>query len=381
MINTDLTIGILGGGQLARMTVLAATRLGLKTIVLEDHADSPAGQLATYEVVGHWSDDEALAHFANAADIITLENEFVDANVLQRLEAQGKPVWPSALTIAQIQDKLRQKEALVGAGLAVPKFAAISSATDIEAFAANYGWPLVLKARRNGYDGRGNWTLKSPADIGEGLQRLGAPERELMVEAFVPFERELATLVVRGQDGQVVTYPVVETVQINHICHSVTAPANIRPDVAELAARIAQKAIVAIGGVGLFGVEMFLTAGGEVLINELAPRSHNSGHYTIEACACNQFENHLRVLLGWPLGSTELIAPAAMVNILGRHTGPAVPKGLEKALAVPGANVHIYGKRQSRPGRKLGHVTVLAPGRVAADALQLAEQAAGFIEF
>lgn len=380
-MKTNLTIGILGGGQLARMTALAAYRLGLKVIVLEAEEDSPAGQLASYEVVGHWSDPVALGRFAKSADVITLENEFVDANVLQMLEAQGKPVFPSALTLAQIQDKLRQKEALRGAGLPVPAFAAVHNAEEVEKFAAKYGWPLILKARRNGYDGRGNWKLDTPSDIEEGFQRLGAPERELMVEAFVPFEKELAVMVVRGQDGQLVTYPVVETVQTHHICHSVSAPANISDEVAVKAAEIAQKAIIALGGTGLFGVELFLAPQGQVLINELAPRSHNSGHYTIEACATSQFENHLRTLLSWPLGSTELIAPAAMVNLLGKNDEPANPKGLERALGVPGANVHIYGKRQSRPGRKMGHVTVLAPGLTAAAALERAEQAAEFIEF
>jgi 5-(carboxyamino)imidazole ribonucleotide synthase len=322
-----------------------------------------------------------LQRFAQAADVITLENEFVDVQVLQMLEAQGKPVFPSALTLAQIQDKLHQKEALLGAGLAIPKFTAVQNAAEVEAFAAEHGWPLILKARRNGYDGRGNWKLDSAADIAEGFARLGAPARELMVEAFIPFEKELAVMVVRAQDGEVINYPVVETVQTNHICHSVSAPANLPNAVLERAADMARRAVVAVGGVGLFGIEMFLAENGQVLINEMAPRSHNSGHYTIEACATSQFENHLRAVLGWPLGSTELLAPAAMVNLLGKTASPAEPKGLLKALAVPNANVHIYGKRESRPGRKMGHVTVVAPGRSAEAALELAEQAANFIEF
>lgn len=380
-MSKDLVIGILGGGQLARMTVLAADRLDIKIAILEAEEDSPAGRIAAYEIVGKWSDPEILRRFSAMSDIVTLENEFVDVAVLQLLEAQGKQVFPSALTLAQIQDKLRQKEAMAGAGLPVPAFTAVTNADEVKAFAAQHGWPLILKARRNGYDGRGNWKLDSADDIAEGFQRLGAPERELMVEAFVPFEKELAVMVVRAQNGETITYPVVETVQTNHICHSVTAPANVPADVAARAIEIAKKAIVAVGGTGLFGVEMFLAGNGQVLINELAPRSHNSGHYTIEACATSQFENHLRVLLNWPLGSTELIAPAAMVNVLGRNDRAAVPEGITKALAVLGANVHIYGKKQSRPGRKMGHVTVLAPCETADAALRRAEQAADFIEF
>ncbi len=377
----DVTIGILGGGQLARMSAEAASRLGFRVAVLEAEEGSPAGQISAYEFVGRWDDPELLNRFAKACDVITLENEFVDAHILRGLEAGGRPVFPNALTLTLVQDKARQKQTLESAGLPVPAFTSVSSASEIEQFAAEFGWPLILKARRNGYDGRGNFQLNGLVDISEGFQRLGAPERELMVEQFIPFTKELALMVTLGQDGSTAIYPVVETVQKNHICHTVTAPAEIAPTIANRAAEIGKRAIEAIGGVGIFGVELFLTESREILINELAPRPHNSGHYTIEACATSQFENHLRAVLGLPLGSTELIAPAAMVNLLGTNQGLAVAKGMDKALGVAGANIHLYGKRESRPGRKLGHITALAPGGTAADALRIAQEAANYIEF
>jgi 5-(carboxyamino)imidazole ribonucleotide synthase len=197
-----------------------------------------------------------------------------------------------------------------------------------------------------------------------------------MVEAFVDYRKELAVMVARRPGGETALYPVVETVQKNHICHTVTAPAEIAPSAAEIAAEIARRAIEAIQGVGVFGVEMFLTGDGEVLINELAPRPHNSGHYTIEACPSSQFDNLLRAILDLPLGSTRLIAPAAMVNLLGENSRPGGPDGLGEALAVPGANVHLYGKAAARPGRKMGHVTALAPQGGPKEALELAQKAA-----
>ncbi len=377
----NITVGILGGGQLARMTVEAANALNIKVAILEAEEDSPAGRIAAYEIVGKWSELETLEKLLKACNVVTLENEFVDVDVLQRLEAGGRPVYPGALTLALIQDKARQKQTLVAAGLPVPAFVAVDTPGEVVNFGVKYGWPLVLKARRNGYDGRGNVTLKRPEDTEEGFQKLGWPERTLLVEQFIPFVKELAVMVTRGTNGEIALYPVVETVQKNHICHSVTAPADISAEVAVEAKRIARQAIEAIDGVGIFGVELFLTHNNQVLINELAPRPHNSGHYTIEACLTSQFENHLRAILGLPLGATDLIAPAAMVNLLGANSGPAIPKGLAQALSVPGANLHIYGKSQARPGRKMGHVTVLAPGQSATVALELAQKAASFIEF
>ena len=366
-------LGILGGGQLARMTIQAAIPLGSDVAILAETADSPAGRVAAHEVVGAWSDLSTLRAFAAAADVVTLENEFVDAQILEQLAAWDKLVLPGAATLRSIQDKLAQKTALVARDLPVPQFVAVQSPDDIVAAGERYGWPLILKARRNGYDGYGNAKLNSPADIGAALGRLGWPERTLMVEQTVPFVRELAVLVARDQAGRSVAYPVVETVQQNHICHIVRAPAPIEPEVAQSATSLAHAAVEAVGGVGITAVELFQTAGGEVLINELAPRPHNSGHFSIDACRTSQFENHLRAVLRLPLGDPALHTPAAvMVNLLGSRSGTAQPRGLERALAIPETHVHLYGKRDVRLGRKMGHITALGDSLAEAEARALA---------
>lgn len=373
-------LGIVGGGQLAKMTALAALELGCDVLVLERNQHSPAANLATHSFIGDWDDPQALLQLAAQVDVVTLENEFVDAHSLATIEAAGGALFPTSRCIGLVQDKLTQKQALVAAGLPVPRFRAVASPAEIADAAREFGWPLVLKARRNGYDGKGNATVRDAAGIAEAWQKLGGGQRELFVEQWCPFTKELAVIATIGRDGKSVAYPVVETVQRDHICHRVLAPAPVAADISDRAAALAQRAVAAVGGIGSFGVEMFLTADGTVTVNELAPRVHNSGHYTIEACHCSQFENHVRAVLGWPLGSTALVAPAAvMVNLLGAGKGPGRPAGLEAALAVPGAHVHVYGKSLSAAGRKMGHVTAL--GATLDDALARAEQAAQHIRF
>lgn len=373
-------LGIIGGGQLARMTALAALPLGCEVSILEKNPLSPAAQLTPLSVTGDWADPETLRRFAVSVDVITLENEFVDAAVLRQLEDAGHKVFPTAASIALTQDKLLQKEALVRAGLPVPAFEAVTTPAELASAGDQLGWPLVLKTRRNGYDGKGNFTLHSPADISAAWHALRGDLNELFVEAFWRFTKELAVIVTRARDGATVTYPVVETVQHRHVCHAVQAPAALAPELTARATEIALRAVTAVGAVGSFGVELFLSATGEIAVNELAPRVHNSGHYTIEACVCSQFENHVRAVLGWPLGSTRLIAPAAvMLNLLGSHRAPGRPLGLTQALAVPGAHVHLYGKAMSGAGRKMGHITALGP--TVDEAMATARQAADAIHF
>ena len=353
-------LGIIGGGQLARMTAIAALPLGCEVVVLEKNPFSPAARLSPDSIVGDWSDPATLMKFAERCDVITLENEFVDATALEALEKAGHKVFPSAACIALTQDKLTQKQALQNAGLAVPEFRAVNSPAEIISAAKDFGWPLLLKTRRNGYDGKGNFTVRSETEIEAGWQTLGGGKNELFVEAFWHFSRELAVIVTRGREGATAVYPVVETIQRNHVCHVVKAPAEISQDLARHAAALAKRAVEAVGGVGSFGVEMFLSANGELAINELAPRVHNSGHYTIEACDCSQFENHVRAVLGWPLGNPLMLAPTAvMVNLLGTEKAPGQPQGLERVLRLTGARIHIYGKMMSGAGRKMGHITVL----------------------
>lgn len=373
-------LGIIGGGQLARMTALAARPLGVEVVVLENDPCSPAARLSSDCVFGDWTDRDTLRKFAERCDVITLENEFVDAAALEFLEQAGHRVFPGAACMAVTQDKFTQKSALQQAGLAVPAFRAVETPDEVVAAARTFAWPVILKTRRNGYDGKGNFTLKSGGEVAAGWQALGGGARDLMVESWFPFVKELAVIVTRGRDGATAVYPVVETVQRNHVCHVVRAPAQIPEELARQAAALAKRAVEAVGGVGSFGVEMFLSATGGLAINELAPRVHNSGHYTIEACDCSQFENHIRAVLGWPLGSPLMVVPAAaMVNVLGSEAAPGQPRGLDAALRIPGARVHLYGKPRSGPGRKMGHVTVLE--RSVGEAQAIAERAVREIRF
>jgi 5-(carboxyamino)imidazole ribonucleotide synthase len=314
-------LGIIGGGQLARMTALSALQLGCDVVVLERNPASPAATLASHSLVGDWDNPADLLKLAQCCDLVTLENEFVDARSLAALETAGHTLFPTSRSIALVQDKLIQKQTLAAAGLPVPAFRPAQSVEAVATAGDELGLPLLLKARRNAYDGKGNVTLQSLAEISGAWEKLGGHRgNELYVETFCPFECELAVIITRGSDGSMATYPLVQTEQHEHICHIVRAPATVAPFIAANALEIARRAVTAVGAVGSFGVEMFLTAGGEILVNELAPRVHNSGHYTIEACVCSQFENHVRAVLGWPLGSTTMIAPAAvMVNLLGRR--------------------------------------------------------------
>lgn len=356
-------LGILGGGQLARMTAYAAFRLGMRVHIMERFAGSPAGSIAHKEVVGSPDDHDLLRQFASECDVVTLESEFINEKDLAVIEENGGLLYPGSASVGKIQDKLIQKRTLEAAAIPVATFRGVDSPDDAAGFGEEFGYPFVLKSRRGGYDGYGNATVRRAEDIAPGWEKItaGALRNDLYCEAFVPFTKELAVMVTRGREGDVAVYPVVETVQQNHICHVVTAPARIRGDVALKALEYAQNAVECIEGVGVFGVELFLTEADEILVNELAPRPHNSGHYTIEGNVTSQFENHIRAVMGWSLGSTSLRVPGvAMVNILGREECSGAVANYNEVLSDPNAHLHIYGKEQSRRGRKMGHLTVLA---------------------
>jgi len=373
-------IGIIGGGQLAKMTAIAARQLGCDVTIIEKTEDCPAARLANRALTGDWNNPDELLRLAEQVDYITLENEFVDADSLARLEQSDYKLFPGAHTVALVQDKLIQKQTLSAAGLPMPQFRNIGSYAEIEAAAEELNWPLVLKARRNAYDGKGNATLNSIADIEPAWKKLDGDNCLLYVEEYCPFKQELAVIVTRSREKQTVTYPVVESIQKDHICHIVRAPANIPLELQQQATELAVRAVAAIDGIGSIGVEMFLTSDNRILLNEMAPRVHNSGHYTIEACDCSQFENHVRAVLGWPLGSTAMKTRAAvMVNLLGLKQGPGYPTGIEQALEIPGAHIHVYGKSHTTPGRKMGHVTVTGEDPEATE--NLAIRAAGLIQF
>jgi len=351
-------IGIFGGGQLAKMTAQAASVLNIETLIFANEANEPALKVTPHHLIGAWDDEDLLKQFAESVDVVTLESEFVPVDILQKVESYGTPVYASSETVEQVRDKLVQKRRMQQAGIDGPRFKKVMVGSDVLEASTEFGFPLMMKTRTLGYDGYGNQLIRRAHDIEPALQKFEG--RELMVEEMVNFVRELAVIVARSADGSVRAYPVVETIQKNNVCHIVRCPAAIEEDVARLANDMAIQAVEAIDGVGVFGVEMFEVADGQVLFNEIAPRPHNSGHYTIEGTITSQFENHVRAILGLPLGDVAQIAPAtAMINILGEREGEPNPDALNDVLRVGGTHVHLYGKDQVRPGRKMGHITVL----------------------
>ena len=351
------TLGILGGGQLARMLAQAAQQIGVNAAILDEDEFSPAAQVTSFAISGSWGDKRTLDDFVDAVDAVTIESEFVPAEIIARIEKRGRRVFPSAKTLARLQDKLTQKQTLNAAGLPTVAYTAVKSLADVTAFAAQFGYPVVLKTRTLGYDGYGNVLAKSESELQPAWDKLAETKRELMVEAFADYKRELAIIVVRTEDGNIKNYPVVETIQIEGVCHCVRAHID---GFDHPAVEIGKKVISAVDGVGAFGIELFEMKDGSVLVNEVAPRVHNSGHYTIEGCMTSQFENHVRAVLGLPLGWTDMVKKAAvMINCLGWIETMPNAKDFEMALAFKGAHVHWYGKREFRRMRKMGHVTAI----------------------
>ncbi|NEX18841.1 5-(carboxyamino)imidazole ribonucleotide synthase [Thiorhodococcus mannitoliphagus] len=350
-------IGIIGGGQLGRMLAKAAKRLGCTCVVLDPTPGSPAGQVAGHQIVGDYHDPARLRELAESSDVTTFDIEDIDTKSLIQLEREGNRVLPSPGLLALIQDKLTQKQALAAAKIPTAPF--IPMPEPSPAAFADFGYPLVQKARRGGYDGRGVSIMKTPDDYGAHLPI------DSLLERFIPAAKELAVVVARGLDGDCRCYPVVEMRfrPGENVLEMLLAPANIPPETAQAATELAIRTVEVLQGVGIFGVEMFLSESGELLVNEVAPRTHNSGHHTIEANVTDQFEQHLRAVVGLPLGATDQLSPAAMINLLGApgHHGRPVIKGMAEALAIPGVCLHLYGKAATAPFRKMGHVTVLDP--------------------
>jgi 5-(carboxyamino)imidazole ribonucleotide synthase len=350
-------VGFVGGGQLARMGIYRGAKLGLHFTVLDPDPRAGAVPLSDSLITGGLYDRRALTDLVTGCEVTTYDIEHCDTAVLADLEAQGHTILPSPKLLQIVQDKVLQKQKYLDAGLPVAPFVDRSVA-DLKPV----DFPVVQKARTGGYDGRGVVLLRSPADVAKALPGDTGTRTGSYLEAYVPFDRELGVMVARGRDGQTVVYPVTEMVfdpELN-ICTTVIAPAALEPALAARAQALAVAVVEALDGVGVFGVELFLTREGGLLVNETAPRPHNSGHYTMEACRTCQFENHLRAVAGLPLGDPGFHSPAVMVNLLGHGTGPAFLQGIDEALAIPGFSLHLYGKAECRPGRKMGHFTVTA---------------------
>lgn len=377
MSSTFPTLGILGDGQLGRMLALAAIRMGIGIHTLAPRASGPMDGLGRF-TEGDWKNPDVLRAFAESCTAITVESEWAPADHLLTVLPEDVALWPHPDTLALIRDKGIQKRTLQEAGLPVPPFACCSTLAEAQEAAETFDYPVVLKRYRGSYDGYGNATVRTANDLSQAWADL-ADDDGALVEAWVPFVRELSVLVGRRPSGKHVVYPVAYTEQKDHRCHAVVVPAQIAPDVAQEAQRIGLGAVEAVNGVGITAVELFECTNGEILVNELAPRPHNTGHYSIEGSHTSQFENHLRGVLDLPLGDPGLRAPVAvMVNVLGHRTHTPETLGYADALRVAGTAVHLYGKYEVRPKRKMGHVT--ATGTDPEETRARAERAAAFIE-
>ena len=357
MAQRSSRIGIVGGGQLGALLARAAHALGLWVAILDEDPQAPALALADRSLVGSWKDPATLLELARGVEVLTVERDDIGLDALRAVEATGVPVYPSPATLGLIQDKLVQREWLATRGFRGPRFAPCP--TPSAQACEEFGLPLVQKLRRGGYDGRGVKLVRTPQDCADLL-----PGPSLL-EEVVEIERELAVLVARGRTGDVQAYPVAE-VEVDPIGHHLAlmiAPARLEAGVAERARALAIEVVAGLGAVGVCAVELFLTRSGELLVNEVSPRVHNSGHHTLDASPTSQFEQHLRAVCGLPLGEASLNAPTVLVNLVGSGTTRGTPRvrGREQVEATPNAWLHLYGKAEVWPGRKMGHLTVSAP--------------------
>lgn len=348
------SVGVIGGGQLAWMLGLAAKEMGIALWVQTPHPSDPAVAVAEGVIYGALNDITATQQLAAHTAIITFENEFVDLGALYPLERQGVRFYPTLSSLAPLLDKYQQRCFLQQLGMPIPEFSYLEAWPKV--------LPFVVKACRHGYDGQGTFVITSELEWQRFRQRWPEiPPQQFLGEAFVPYTRELAIIGARSSQGEIVLYPVVETQQVNAICRRVIAPAPVPAAIVQQVERIATQILNAVAAVGVFGIEFFLSETGEVLVNEIAPRTHNSGHYTIDACVTSQFAQHLRAVTGRPLGSAAMSCPAAvMVNLLGlAELGVDYSAKCAALAALPEAHLHWYGKKNAYPGRKLGHLTVL----------------------
>jgi 5-(carboxyamino)imidazole ribonucleotide synthase len=353
------TIGILGGGQLGRMLAMAAARLGLKCQVFSPDPDSPAFDVVQHATCAEFADVEALELFANDVDIITYEFENVPSATALVLAAR-RPVLPSQKILETTQDRLIEKDFITRLGIGTADYADVSSVETLRAAIARIGLPSVIKTRRFGYDGKGQAVIREGDDIDQVWEDLGT--KSAILEAFVPFEREISVIAARSSDGKVECFDVTENEHRDHILKISRAPAAIPAELAAQARSIAEKIAHALNYVGVLGVEMFVVAGKDgptVLVNEIAPRVHNSGHWTLDGASISQFEQHIRAIAGWPLGKPVRHGAVTMTNLIGDDI-----LSYQEWLTVPGATVHLYGKGLPRPGRKMGHVTEVVPAGI-----------------
>jgi 5-(carboxyamino)imidazole ribonucleotide synthase len=347
------TLGILGGGQLGRMLIIAAARLGLRSHVYSPEPDSCAFDVASEKTCAPYDDDDSLTRFAKSVDLITYEFENVPAETADFLVSNRSVVLPDPAILATTQDRLAEKNFLIDFGIGTAPFAEIGSEVDVSVAVVQIEPPAVLKTRRLGYDGKGQVIVREEGDAAAAWKELG--EVPAILEGFIEFEREISVIAARGRDGSFAAYDPIENIHREHILHRSLVPAALSPAIAKEAVGIAKKIADELSYVGVLTVEMFVVEKGgryQLLVNEIAPRVHNSGHWTIDGANVSQFEQHIRAIAGWPLAKPRRLGRIEMTNLIGDEI-----EGWKKFLAEPGAVLHIYGKREARPGRKMGHVT------------------------
>ncbi|WCK54865.1 5-(carboxyamino)imidazole ribonucleotide synthase [Aneurinibacillus sp. Ricciae_BoGa-3] len=356
LIRPGATIGILGGGQLGRMLILAGRKMGYRFVVLDPTDDSPSGQVADSQITASFSDVNAAKQLASLSDVVTYEFENVDAEVAAQLESNAFVPQGSGL-LKITQHRVREKTTLESMDIQVAPFRIITTEQDLRTAVAALGVPCVMKTATGGYDGKGQWVIRDEQQIPSAFAQAQQTGLELIVEQFISFDKELSVVVARNLQGEVKAFPVGENIHVENILHQTLVPARISQEQAEKAEKMALQVAEALKVVGLIAVEMFLTKDGDIFVNELAPRPHNSGHYTMEACITSQFEQHIRAVCGLPLGDTSVLTPVVMVNILGEHLDSVMSKIDELPST---AKLHLYGKAESRKKRKMGHVNFLS---------------------
>ncbi|WP_458718859.1 5-(carboxyamino)imidazole ribonucleotide synthase [Candidatus Nitrosocosmicus sp. R] len=359
-INKPIRLGIVGGGQLGKMMAFEAKRMFMKVIILDPNKDCPASSLADKLIIGDFSDEQKIYDLSKEVDIITFEIELANATALNNLEESGFVVHPSPKTLSIIQNKYRQKKFLRENMITVPDFELVSSKEQLMDYCSNSGFPVLLKACEDSYDGRGNYLIRSEIEIDKAFAYFSG--RQIMVEKFVNFKKEISIMVARNSSGTISYFPIAENIHEDHILKTSIIPARISKETEGKAIDLAIMTMKSLKGSGIFGIEMFVDEDDNVLINEIAPRPHNSGHYSIEACSISQFEQHIRAILNYPLLQPILLSNAVMINILGpnNYTGPYEITGIDELFGIPGVKIHIYGKLETKPRRKLGHVTIVS---------------------
>ena len=369
------TIGILGGGQLGRMLTFEAKRMGYRVITLEPTPESPCGQVADEQIVANYDNLEAIATLGLHSDVVTYEFENIPLESVRALEEAGIAVAPNSHVLRITQDRVLEKQFVNGCGIATARFAPVTTFAELEAALLTVGMPAVLKTRRGGYDGKGQWRITEPQQAREAfLEAKGEP---LILEGFVPFEKEISVVTARDAHGTIVSFPVTENFHENGILAMTIAPARVPAHIADAARAIAHRIAEGLEIIGAFAVECFVI-GDEVLVNEIAPRVHNSGHYTIEATTISQYEAHIRAICGLPLVNPRLLEPAVMVNILGTGTGDQLD-GVFPLLSDPDVSLHLYGKPHAKDRRKMGHFTVL--GTTVEEAIAKAERGRAYLRW